>query len=141
MVNSYISYKWHCELKGVRKKKPPEKMTAAAKSTSAEEKRAPRVDSQALSPTQGRLKIRLDHETANHMPVPAPGEKPVCQLHRWAHKEFNPDDVPNNKPTGSCAHVMICEVCGVNLCLRCWKIFHSQQHLRLHVPAILGEKE
>ena len=81
VVNSYISYKRYCELKGVlvkwthhdwnqaigyahleldedwqRKKKPPEKMTAAAKSTSAED-RAPRVDSQALSPTQGRLKI------------------------------------------------------------------------------------
>jgi hypothetical protein len=76
-----MSYKRYCELKGVpvkwthhnwnqaigyahlepnkdwpRKKKPPEKMTAAAKSTSAED-RAPRVDSQALSPTQGRLKI------------------------------------------------------------------------------------
>ena len=139
MVNSYISYKWHCELKGVRKKKPPEKMTAAAKSTSAED-RAPRVDSQALSPTRGRLKIRLNHKTANHQPVPAPGEKPVCQLHRWAHKEFNPNDVPNNKPAGSRAHVMRCEACGVNLCLRCSKIFHTQQRLRLHVPAILGEK-
>jgi hypothetical protein len=163
MVNSYISYKRYCELKGVpvkwthhdwnqaigyahldpdedwpRKKKPPEKMTAAA-NTSAEV-RAPRVDSQSLSPTRGRLKIRLNHDTANHMPVPAPGEKPVCQLHRWAHKEFNPDDVPNNKPAGSRAHVMRCEACGVNLCLRCWKIFHTQQRLRLHVPEILGEK-
>ena len=67
--------------------------------------------------------------------------KPVCQLHRWAHKEFNPDDIPNNKPTGSRAHVMRCEACSVNLCLRCWKIFHTQQRLRLYVPMILGEKE
>jgi len=80
-------------------------MTAAAKSTSAEN-RAPRVGSQALSPTRGWLKIRLNHKTANHMPVPAPGEKPVCQLHRWVHTEFIPNDVPNNKPAGSRAHVM-----------------------------------
>jgi hypothetical protein len=79
------------------------------------------VDSKALSPTQGRLKIRLNHKTANHMPVPAPGEMPVCQLHRWAHKEFNPDDVQNNKPTGSRAHVTRCKACGVNLSLGCKK--------------------
>ncbi len=95
-------------------------MMEAAKSTSSEKKGASKVDSTALSPTQGWLKIRLNHKTANHMPVAAPGEKPVGQLHRWAHKEFQPKDhVKNNTPAGSRAHVMRCKVCDVNLCLGC----------------------
>ena len=103
--------------------------------------RGPRVDSSALSPTRGSLKCCLDHNTRVHMPEPPLTLNANCTLHRWAHKEFNPNDVPSNKPAGSRAHVMRCEACGVNLCLRCWKIFHTQQRLRLHVPAILGEKE
>jgi hypothetical protein len=100
------------------------------------------MGSKALSPTRGRLKIRLNHKTANHMLVAAPGEKPVCQLHRWVHKEFqHKDHVKNNKPAGSCAHGMRRRVCKVNLCLRCWNFFHTKQRLRFHVPAILGKKK
>jgi hypothetical protein len=167
MVYSYMCYKRYCELKGVpvqwthhdwnqviryahldpdkdwpRKKKSPEKMMEAAKSASFEKKRASKVDSKALSPTRGWLKIQLNHKTANHMPVAATREKPAYQLHRWVHKEFQPKDyVKNNKTTGSRAHVMRCKVWDVNLCLGCWKKIHTKQRLRLHVPTIFGEKK
>ena len=168
MVNSYVMMKRYCEMKGVvvpwthsdqneaigyahldPHEYWPRRMAladgtatpAAAKSAAPKKpKRCPKMDSLSLSPTRGKLKHRLDHDTRIHMPMPPVNPGANCKLHRWAHKEFNPDDVPNNKPAGSRAHVMRCEACGVNLCLRCWKIFHTQQRLRLHVPEILGEK-
>ena len=98
LVNSYVSYKRYCELKGVpvtwthhdwneaieyahvdpdeywpRKKSPPKSVPKAnAKSI------CHRIDSQALSPTWGRLLDRLTPTT--HMPVMASGSD-VCQLH------------------------------------------------------------
>jgi hypothetical protein len=62
-----------------------------------------------LSPTRGRLKGRLDHETRLHMPLPPLSANAACQLHHWAHKESNPMDKTegaNVKPSGSHAHVM-----------------------------------
>ena len=170
MVNSYMSYKRYCELKGVpvkwshhdwneaigyahldpgedwpRKKSCPE--TAMSTTSSASKKRAPKMDSKALSPTRGRMKVRLD-TSVNHMPVVPRGERfnNVCQLHRWADKEFNPGKdktgkKKNTKPACARGHVMRCTVSDVNLCLGCWEIFHTQQHLRSHIPGILGENE
>ena len=170
MVNSYVCYKRYCELKGVpvlwshhawneaigyshldpdedwpRKKSPPE--TPKSTTSSDSKKRAPKIDNKALSPTRGRMKVRLD-TSRNHMPV-VPRGKPhsnVCQLHRWADKEFNPTaDVKgrkkNTKPAGGRTNVMRCTVCDVNLCIRCWEIFHTKERLRYHIPGILGENE
>ena len=168
MVNSYVSYKRYCELKGVpvqwshhdwneaigyahldpdedwpTKKSPPETPTSSA--ASASKKRAPKIDSKALSPTRGRMKVRLD-TNVNHMPVVprGPPRANVCQLHRWADKEFNPstDDKTgrkkNTKPAGARTGVMRCTVCNVNLCIPCWEIFHTKERIRYHIPGILG---
>ena len=93
-------------------------------------KKAPRLNSMSLSPTRGRLKGRLDHEIRLHMPLPPLSANAACQLHCWAHKESNPMDKTegaNVKPSGSRAHVMRCEECGVHLCLKCWPIFHREK--------------
>ena len=170
MVNPYVCYKRYCELKGVlvqwnhhnwneaigythlnpdkdwqRKKSPP--ATPKSTTSSDSKKRAPKIDNKALSPTRGQMKVRLD-TSRNHMPV-IPRGKPhnnVCQLHRWADKEFNPTaDVKgrkkNTKPAGGRTNVMRCTMCDVNLCIRCWEIFHTKEHLRYHIPGILGENK
>jgi hypothetical protein len=61
------------------------------------------MDSMALSPTWGWLKIRLNHETRTHIPTVPLLPNAACQLHRWARKEFNPLDKEkgvNVKPSG-----------------------------------------
>jgi hypothetical protein len=158
VVNSYVSMKRYCELKGVpvpwshhdwneaigythldpeywpKQKGPFSKnddatgsATKQAATSDLPKKKAPRLVSMSLSPTRGRLKGRLDHKTRLHMPLPPLSANAACQLHRWAHKESNPMDNPegaNVKPSGSRAHVMQCEECGMHLCLKCWPIFH-----------------
>ena len=52
-------------------------------------KKGPRVDGTSLSPTQGGLKGRLNHESRTHMPLPPLSVNAACQLHCWAHKETN----------------------------------------------------
>ncbi len=72
------------------------------------------------------------------------GLNAACQLHRWAHKETHPVDKAegaNVMPSGSRAHVMQCEECGVHLCLKCWPIFHREKRIKLHVFNILEEKD
>ncbi len=107
-------------------------------------KKAPRVDSQSLSSTRGRLKGWLDHATKLHMPLPPLSVNATCQLHCWAHKETHPVtkmEGGNIKPSGSRAHVMRCDECGVHLCLKCWPLFHQKKSLKLCVFDILGEKD
>ena len=59
--------------------------------TSEVKKRNSRMDSMALSPTQGRLNFRLDHSSMVHVPVPSNINTPACQLHRWAYQELQGD--------------------------------------------------
>jgi hypothetical protein len=61
----------------------------------------------------------------------------VCQLHQWAHKEFNPDEMDNVKPKGSQAQFMRCHECDVHLCLPCWEIYHTKERLCPEIPRIL----
>jgi hypothetical protein len=111
--------------------------------TSATKKRAMRMDSMALSPTRGRLRIRLD-ETKKHMPIKPLLPNAACQLHLWAYKETNPVEKmekANKKPSGSWSGVMQCETCEVNLCLKCWKTYHKKHRLKPLVFDILGEDD
>ena len=145
MVNSYVSMKRYCELKGVAIPQthhdwnetigythvdpveywprrfglgftPPTKQV-----TKSEPKKATSIDSKSLSPTWHR-KGHLD-TTKSHMPVPPSADHAACQLHRWAYKETHPTDKmkgTNIKPAGSRLHGMRCETCAVNLCLKCF---------------------
>ena len=170
MVNSYVCMKRYCKLKGVpvpwthhdwneaigyahlnsiedwpRRKIPGYERPAKKQEdiASATKKRAPRMDSMALSPTRGRLRIRLD-ETKKHMPIAPLLPNAACQLHRWAYKETHPvekTDRGNAKPSGLRSGVMRCETCEVNLCLKCWKTYHEQHRLKPLVFDILGEDD
>ncbi len=103
-------------------------------------KRAPKIDSLALSPTRGWLRGRLD-DSVIYMPVlpDAPPGTTMCQLHQWVYKEFNhDDDAKNCKPAGSHSQVMLCRTCQVNLFLNCWEFFHTKEHLQFEIPRILG---
>jgi len=157
LVNSYVMYKRYCELKGVpvkwkhhdwneavgyahvdpdefwpRRKSPPKATSKTA------QKRSTKIDSQALSPSQGRLRDRLT--PAIHLAVPCEKQH-TCQLHRWAHKEFNPCELEKNlKPKGSCSLVVRCRECDVHLCIPCFEIFHTKQRLRPLIPKILRIK-
>ncbi len=121
MVNSYVSMKRYCELKGVsvpwshpdwneaigyahldpieywpRRKGLPAKnddTTGLAKQASMSDlsKKAPRLDSMSLLPTRGRLMVRLD-TTLPHMPLRLTNVNTTCQLHCWAWKETHPKD-------------------------------------------------
>ena len=128
-----------------KEKSPPK--TPKSTTSSDSKKRALKIDNKALTPTRGRMKVRLD-TSRNHMPL-VPQGKPhnnVCQLHRWVDKELNPiTDVKgrkkNTKPAGARTNVMICTVCNVNLCIRCWENFDAKERLRYYIPGILGENE
>ncbi len=170
LVNSYVSMKRYCDLKGVpvpwthhdwneaisryahldpieywpRRKGPfkNDDTTCPTKQDNPSDlkKKAPRVDSMVFSPTWGRLKGRLNHNTTIHMLVPPSSQNATCQLHCWAYKEMHPLDKAegsNIKPSGSHSHVMRCEACGVHLCLKCWELFYSKQCLKSHVFDIL----
>jgi hypothetical protein len=162
-VNSYVAMKRYCELKGVsvkwmhhdwneaiaythidsneywpRAKSPPKIVDL---NVTVAKGRSHKMDSLALSPTRGRLCGRLNG-SVTHMPVLPDATKgmTVCQLHQWAYKEFNPGDTRKNpKPSGSRSQVMHCQACKVNLCVRCWEIFHTQERVRLQIPRILGK--
>ena len=155
LVNSYVMYKRYCELKGVpvkwahhdwneaigyahvdpdefwpRRKSPPKDRFKTALP-----KRSTKVDSKALSPSQGRLRDRLT--PAVHLAVPC-AKHHTCQLHRWAHKEFNPcERDKNEKPKGSRSQVVRCRECDIHLCIPCFEIFHTKQNLRPMIPTIL----
>ncbi len=109
--------------------------------TLATKKRAMRMDLMALSPKWGRLRIRLD-KTKKHMPVNPLLPNAACQPHRWAYKETNPVEEmekANKKPSGLWSGVMQCKTCKVNLCLKCWKMYHKKHRLKPLVFDILGE--
>jgi hypothetical protein len=78
------------------------------------------------------------------MPVPPSHQNVTSQLHCWAYKETHPLDKAegsNIKPSGLHSHVMQCEACTVNLCLECWELFHTKEHLKSYVFDILGDKD
>ncbi len=105
-------------------------------------KRTQRIDNAALSPTRGPLSGRLT--AAEHFALPC-DKKQVCQLHCWAHRQFNPNGGqinPNGedsaKPKGSRSSVVRCHECHIHLCIPCFEIYHMKQRLVLMVPTILG---
>ena len=63
----------------------------------------------------GGLNIRLKNEF-NHCPVAPNGKRARCSLHRWANYETQ-------------KHVIRCSACSVNLCVKCWKVFHTEKDL------------
>ena len=72
----------------------------------------------ALDPFKGSLKCRLDHNNVRHMPSKVPGGKhKYCQLNYWATKKKKH------------AQLLKCEACGVNLCVDCYALYHTEANL------------
>ena len=126
------------------RRKSPTPQTAASqkkrKASSALDEagtpKAPRFSFNALCPTAGKLRKRLD-TTLTHMPVEpsvAPANR-VCQLHRWAAREEG-----KNIPPGARGHsVAQCKACGVNLCIRCFEMYHTEMFPESKLGDILGK--
>ncbi len=87
----------------------------------------PRFDKAVVCLDNGELKKQLD-TMLNHIPTDPAGKKGDmnCQLHRWAHREITAQNVV---PPGGWQHVILCKDYGLNICLCCWEIFHSQPNL------------
>lgn len=83
-------------------------------------KRAKRVNDSSLDPSLGALRDRLSSEY--HYIEPSKSKDPVCSLCRWAGSSKGSDRMESRvrgKSIGSC------DKCGINLCLKCFKPFHT----------------
>ncbi len=94
--------------------------TSATSEDTPPVKKARPVNNSTLDPVSGLLKGRLDSNF--HFIVPSVSKDPVCALYRWANNDEN--------TTRAAARVRgksigCCDVCKVNLCLKCFKIFHT----------------
>ena len=162
LVNTYKMMTTYCELKGVpvpynhhdfREKvgyallDPDNEWPGRMKQTAATPKRPvpaardfsrkARMTAKTLSPNKGALKHRLDMDYC-HLPVPPTGDvkdNNVCQLHRQANRAINKS---NDIPAGARNDVLFCEACNVNLCLRCFKLYHTERDLGKFYKDILA---
>ena len=81
-------------------------------------KRCKEVTDHSLDPVKGGLCIRLN-TTIQHWPEEVKGKK-RCQLHRWARGRELPAVMQS---------VVMCSICQVNLCLKCFNTFHKEADL------------
>ena len=78
--------------------------------------RATALTDVALKSVVGKFACRLIPEL-DHLPMPKTGSNVRCALHRWGNK------------TTVQRSVMMCPTCNIQLCLNCYKIFHSERDL------------
>ena len=132
------------------RKQPPELLSANKRKrispvstpqlTPTKKARAPKLNRDALSPNKGRLKVRLDKSTMQHLPVPT-GGKGVCQLHRWAHNmRADGKKYYFVVPSGARAGVAKCSVCRVQLCMQCYAMYHTCDNLTAKIDTICSFK-
>ena len=69
------------------------------------------VTDASLCPNNGSLKCRLD-KNVDHIPMESPA-RARCRLHWWGGVETQ-------------SQVLSCPGCGVNLCSRCYRFFHTK---------------
>jgi len=88
--------------------------------------KAPRVNDNTLHPDSGSLRGRLNHIACFHCPELSPNVQPCCSLHRWIFGR----DVGSGGQVKE--KVFLCSVCQVNLCIPCFKVFHTTPDLGEH---------
>jgi len=79
-------------------------------------KKAKCVKDKSLDPVSGSLRARLNSDY--HYIQPSDAKYPVCALCRWAHGDHHSQRVRGRI-------VGCCDKCEVNLCLGCFKMFHT----------------
>jgi len=87
-------------------------------------KKARPISNFTLDPATGLLKGRLDSNF--HFIVPSQSKYPVCALCRWANSD---EDNDRSAARVRGKSIGTCDVCNVNLCLKCFKIFHTVGNL------------
>jgi len=75
------------------------------------------ITDEALEPFKGELKCRLDHANVRHMPSKVVGKHKYCQLNFWATRKKKH------------SQLLKCDACGVNLCVDCYSVYHSEENL------------
>ena len=99
----------------------PITLDSALHSTSAKKARKQimrnsQITDDSLHPEFGRLRLRLNKHL-DHLPAEISSSTSArCQFQRWLGHE-------------TCKSVSFCATCNVNLCVRCYKIFHQEEHL------------
>jgi len=80
--------------------------------------KAPRVNDLTLHPTKGALRQRLDHLGCFHCPVLSKCRSPSCALHRC---------VLGREGGQTREKIVSCSICQVNLCIPCFRTFHTME--------------
>ena len=90
--------------------------TSTAKKARKQIMRNSQITDDSLHPEFGRLRLRLNKHL-DHLPAETNSSTSArCGFHRWLGHE-------------TCKSVSFCATCNVNLCVRCYKIFHQEEHL------------
>ena len=89
------------------------------------------VSDLSLHPFKGKLKCRL-LTSVQHLPEASVCKKPRCQLHRWAR---------NRNGGEVMAGIIRCSYCQVDLCVRCFQLFHKEGNLIDKRNRIASNKE
>ena len=86
--------------------------------TTNESSRQTKITNTSLHPSTGSLRCRLN-TTVQHLPMKSKNQKPRCQLHSWARGGNAPKVMSG---------VVTCQICQVDLCLDCYRLFHTEAH-------------
>ena len=85
--------------------------------------KAPRISERSLHPDHGSISCRLNHFDVFHCPDPVDVGRPSCGLHRYLYGREN----------GQCRdRIVNCSVCNVNLCIPCFRTFHTVRDFSTH---------
>lgn len=102
---------------GKRKTRASRALDIALVLSSASLKATPFTD-KTLHPT-GKLSCCLN-TAVQHFPECTSISRPQCQLHRWAR---------NREGKEVRGQILTCSICCVNLCVSCFKVFHTEAYI------------
>jgi len=86
--------------------------------------KAPRVNDNSLDPHKGALRSRLNHLANFHCPKEPTCKIPSCALHRWLLGRSNESHGQTRNK------IVTCTLCQVNLCIPCFRTFHTVADLQ-----------
>ena len=111
--------------------------TSSTMDASLSTKKAKHVKDSTLAPVAGSLRARLNSDY--HYIEPSKSLYPVCALCRWAHTSSKDGDFTNSRVCGRI--VGSCDKCTINLCLSCFKVFHTISTVNKLKSEVLNRKE
>ena len=77
------------------------------------------INDNSLHPSSGKLRCRLN-TAVQHLPEYSKVKKRRCQLHRWAR---------DRKGEEAMSGIIRCSICRVDLCVKCYQVFHKEANL------------